>query len=81
MLYLFSQETFLPSEDICRRTIVYTHNQMKSIPIKNLESTENEAVWLKLTHPDPIYDENVDDDSNGIRIRTANHPITIGESF
>ena len=53
---------------------------MKSIPIRDLESTENEAVWLKLTHPDPIYDENVGDDSNGIRIRTANHPITIGEN-
>ena len=54
---------------------------MKSIPIRDLESTENEAVWLKLTHPDPIYEEKFDDDSNGIRIRTANHPITIGENF
>ena len=61
--------------------MVYTHNQTKSIPIRDLESTKNEAVWLKLTHPDPIYEEKFDDDSNGIRIRTANHPITIGENF
>ena len=51
---------------------------MKSVPIRDLESCKNEAVWLKLTHPDPIYDENIDDESGGIRVRTAHHPITIG---
>ena len=51
---------------------------MKCIPIHDLESTTYEAVWLKLTHPDPIYDEKVDDDSGGIRVRTAHHPVTIG---
>ena len=48
------------------------------MPLQTLESTEFEAIWLKLTHPDPIYDENIDDESGGIRVRTAHHPVTIG---
>ena len=78
ILHNFSQEIFLPSDDASRQTVVYSHNLMKSLPIRELESSKNEAVWLKLTHPDPIYDESIDDESSGIRVRTANHPITIG---
>ena len=78
ILHNFSQEVFLPSDDDSRQTVVYSHNLMKSLPIRELESSTNEAVWLKLTHPDPIYDESIDDESSGIRVRTANHPITMG---
>ena len=59
--------------------IVYTHNMLKAMPLQHLESTEYEAIWLKIVHPDPVYDENIDDDSGGIRVRTAHHPVTIGK--
>ena len=58
--------------------LIYAHNSLKSMPINDLESSEFEAIWLKLIHPDPIYDEKIDDASGGIRVRTAHHPITIG---
>ena len=82
-MYLFyiysSQEVSFPSGGLSGGTIVYTHNLMKCIPIHDLESKKYEAVWLKVTHPDPIYDEKIDDDSGGIRVRTAHHPVTIGK--
>ena len=59
--------------------IVYTHNQVKATPLQKLESSEYEAIWLKLSHPDPVYDEDVDDKAGGIRVRTAQHPKTIGK--
>ena len=73
-----SQEVLSQPDGSSGGTTVYTHNLMKATPLHDLESPEYEAVWLKLTHPDPIYKEKIDDDSGGIRVRTAHHPITIG---
>ena len=75
----FSQELLNPSEEDDGGTIVYTHNVVQSKILHDFESTEYGATWLKLTHPDPIYDEKIDDDSGGIRVRTAKHSKTIGK--
>ena len=53
----FSQELLNPSDKDEGGTIVYTHNLAQSQILHDFGSTEFGATWLKLTHPDPIYDE------------------------
>ena len=83
---LFSQEVLSQTNaasgvDSSGGIIVYTHNMLKAMPLQHFENTEYEAIWLKIVHPDPVYDENIDDDSGGIRVRTAHYPVTIGKCF
>ena len=78
MILFFSQELLSPSAEDEGGTIVYTHNLTQSKILHDFGSTKYGATWLKLTHPDPIYDEKIDDNSGGIRVRTSKHLQTIG---
>ena len=81
MIKYFSQELLNPSDKDEGGTIVYTHNLAQSKILHDFGSTEYGATWLKLTHPDPIYDEKIDDNSGGIRVRTSKHLKTIGKIY
>ena len=56
MTTYFSQELLNPSDKDEGGTIVYTHNLAQSKILHDFGSTEYGTSWLKLSHPDPIYD-------------------------